>query len=71
MIIAIPLICSIIIIVLLYIAYRNEKKAFNDGVCPRCGHRLKFIYKDDEDMKHFRCPHCGYEVITILFNINW
>lgn len=71
MIVVIPTLCSIIIIISLYIIYRNEKKAFNNGVCPRCNHKLKFIYKDNKDMKHFKCLHCGYEVTAVLFDILW
>lgn len=71
MIVVIPILCSIILLVSLYIAYRNERKAFNGGKCPKCNGKLKYVYKDDEDRKHYRCPHCGYEVVTIIFNENW
>lgn len=71
MVIVIPILCSIVLLVSLYIAYRNERKSFNGGKCPKCNGNLKYVYKDDEDKKYYRCSRCGYEVFTILFDESW
>ena len=69
MIVVIPILCSIILLISFYISNRNKTKPFG-GKCPNCNSNLKYVYTDNEDKKHYRCPHCDYEVFTIVFDEN-
>lgn len=69
MIVIIPILTFIILFIFVYIDYKNKRKPFG-GKCPECNSNLKYVYKDNEDRKHYKCPRCGYEVFTIVFDEN-
>lgn len=59
---------AIIVIIAMFIwAYYEEKKAFNNGTCPYCGHPLKFVTKDSQGGKMYQCPRCRYTVWISYF----
>lgn len=60
---------AIMIIIACFIwAYFEEKKAFNDGKCPRCGRPLMQITEDSQGGKLYKCPKCKYKVWVSYFN---
>lgn len=44
-------------------AYNDEKKRYNNGICPRCGEKLKYFGTDPEDgSRGYECSNkkCDY-----------
>jgi hypothetical protein len=44
-------------------AYNDEKKHYNNGVCPQCGGKLKYFETDPKDgSRGYECPNkkCDY-----------
>lgn len=44
-------------------AYKDEKKHYNNGVCPQCGEKLKYFETDHEDgSRGYECSNkkCDY-----------
>lgn len=59
--------CVIILGAMFLWAYFEEKKAFNKGVCPCCGTKLKFIADNPQVGKLYQCPKCKYKVWIYYF----
>lgn len=70
MIFKINLIITVILLCIIFIGcyrkYREEKKGFNNGVCPHCENKLKYR-GDVNDEQQWRCPGCGYIAYTGWF----
>lgn len=55
---------ALIIILLFFaigipLAYRSEKKSFNNGICPKCGRKLKHIDTDSQGGRLWKCNGIG------------
>ena len=42
------------------LAYKNELKSFNNGVCPNCGTKLRHFDDDSQGGQGWRCDNCSY-----------
>jgi predicted RNA-binding Zn-ribbon protein involved in translation (DUF1610 family) len=40
--------------------YRQEKKDFNNGICPWCGNQLRHFADNKELEQGWICDKCGY-----------
>ena len=40
--------------------YRNEKRSFNDGFCPKCGRKLEHFDSDSQGGNCYCCSKCSY-----------
>ena len=49
-------------------AYFIEKKQFNNGICPKCGNRLRYFDTDSHGGKGFTCDNCHYTVWVSWFD---
>ena len=38
----------------------HEKKGFNNGICPKCGKKLKHFDSDVDGNRGYRCLDCDY-----------
>ena len=38
-----------------------QKKGYNNGICPKCGKKLR-LYRDWTDEEEWHCDNCGYKV---------
>lgn len=47
--------------------YKKEKSNYNNGFCPKCKTPLRFIDRDYNGSKLYKCPKCGYTVWTSYF----
>ena len=62
--------CIILVVVGLFIvigilcAIRNEKKGFNDGICPICGEKLKHFDNDSQGGRGYFCPFIKHRYYT-------
>ena len=63
-------VCIILVVVGLFIgigilcAIRNEKKGFNDGICPICGEKLKHFDNDSQGGRGYCCPSTKHRYYT-------
>lgn len=39
---------------------KQKEKAYNDGICPKCGKRMWTITDEYGNDKEFGCTHCGH-----------
>lgn len=46
--------------VVICVARNSEKKAFNGGICPRCGEKLQYFYTALDGKRGWRCRKCNY-----------
>ena len=46
--------------VVICVARNAEKKAFNGGICPRCGKKLQYFYTALDGKRAWRCRKCNY-----------
>lgn len=49
-------------IFLAYYGYKEEKKNYCGGKCPKCGHTLRCCERDSQGCRHYFCDVCGHEV---------
>ena len=42
------------------LARHFEKKAFNNGICPRCGKKLRYFGSDSQGGRGYCCNDCRY-----------
>lgn len=47
----------------------NEKKAYNNGICTKCGGKLYYFSTDIYGRRGYHCEHCG-KTIWMSFNIS-
>ena len=45
---------------LLIIAIHSERKWFNNGICPKCGTRLKYFDTDSQGGRGYTCEKSNY-----------
>lgn len=38
-----------------------ERKSFNNGVCPKCGHKLRYFDTDSQGGRGYICDRCLYD----------
>lgn len=63
-------VCIILVVVGSFIgigilcAIRNEKKGFNDGICPICGEKLKHFDNDSQGGRGYYCPSTKHRYYT-------
>lgn len=61
---------TIILILILFVivgfrwAYNEEKKHYNNGVCPQCGGKLKYFDTAGDGSRGYKCSNkkCNYSV---------
>ena len=46
---------------LAYYGYKQEKKMYCGGTCPKCGHKLKCVERDSQGCRRYFCDVCGHE----------
>lgn len=46
---------------------RYEKKQYNNGVCPKCGHTLRHFDSCFNGDEGYKCDHCGNTFWTSWF----
>ncbi len=51
------------------IARNNEKKEYNDGICTKCGNKLRLFDKDSQGGRGYRCSKCG-RTIWVSYNVD-
>lgn len=61
MILGIICICLILVlgVVISIITMYKEEKAYNNGICPKCGKKLKSEFTDSQGNVEYKCE-CGY-----------
>lgn len=47
---------------LAYYNYREERKLYGGGTCPKCGRKLKCVERDSQGCRHYFCDVCGHDV---------
>lgn len=55
------IICTIILIGIIcvpIVGYFQEKKEFNNGICPKCGGNLELFDVDSQGGKGYNCNKC-------------
>ena len=50
----------VILFLLPLVAIHDEKKDFNNGICPRCGHKLHLFDTDSQGGRGYCCHKCPY-----------
>ena len=45
-----------------------ESRAYNNGVCPVCGHELRHFTTDSKGPRGYFCKDCGY-VVWVSYSI--
>ena len=56
-----PIICVLTILALGGITgYILEKKAFNNGICPKCGNHMRMFDEDSQGGRGYECNECDY-----------
>ena len=45
-----------------------EKKYFNNGICPKCGHKLYYFDTDSHGGKGYTCNNCNYTTWVTWFD---
>ena len=45
----------------------HEKRQYNNGVCPKCGHALRHFDSCFNGDEGFKCDHCGNSFWTSWF----
>jgi len=51
------------------IARNNEKKEYNDGICPKCGGKFELFDYDSQGGRGYRCSKCG-RIIWVSYNVD-
>lgn len=46
---------------LAYYNYREERKLYGGGTCPKCGRKLKCVERDSQGCRHYFCDVCGHD----------
>lgn len=47
---------------LVYCGYRIEKRAYNGGICPKCGCPLTRVETDSQGCNKYQCVNCDHYV---------
>lgn len=50
----------ILLIVGFVYALYLERRDYNKGYCPNCGHKLKWFDIDSHGSRGYKCNHCNY-----------
>ncbi len=56
-----------IVLLMVPIGLFLEKRYFNDGICPNCGEKLKYLYEDSQGSRGYHCENCHYRT-WVSFN---
>jgi predicted RNA-binding Zn-ribbon protein involved in translation (DUF1610 family) len=64
------LIAVSVYLVLTGIGYYLESKAYNEGVCPDCGGKLRFFDTDSQNGRGYMCEKCYYTTWVSYSNID-
>lgn len=54
------LIAITIILLGCYLGATSEKKSWNNGICPNCGHKLRLFGCDSQGGDGWTCDKCDY-----------
>ena len=71
-IIGILLIGLVLLVLLAFgmnIARNNEKKEYNDGICTKCGNKLRLFDIDSQGGRGYHCSKCG-RFIWVSYNVD-
>lgn len=49
-----------------FLAYINEKRIFNNGICPYCKTKLKYFDTDSQGSRGYICNNCGYNAWIVF-----
>ena len=53
--------CAIVALTFVaWIGIKSETKAFNKGVCKKCGRKLKYFDVDTQGGRGYKCEACDY-----------
>ena len=66
-IICISVVC--IMIVLVMRARHNEKKEYNNGICPKCGGKFELFDYDSQGGRGYCCDKCGHKT-WVSYNVD-
>ena len=66
---SICLIAILLFIVGLLWARLSEKKAYNNGVCTKCGEKLRHFDCDSQGGRGYCCDKCG-RVVWVSYNVD-
>lgn len=58
--ISIYLFFVVLFFIITYYAIHREKKAWNNGICPNCGHELRLFGRDSQGGDGWTCDKCDY-----------
>lgn len=51
------------------ITRNNEKKEYNNGICTKCGNKLRLFDKDSQGGRGYQCEKCG-RIIWVSYNVD-
>lgn len=50
----------LVVVFLVYWAYKQEEADYNNGICPSCHEPLRNFDCDSQGGRGYCCEHCGY-----------
>ena len=50
--------------------YMNEKREYNNGICPECGKKMNLLYIDEDGERSYVCEDCVYAVWISLKKVD-
>ena len=53
------LICALIMCAM--VGYILEYRRYNGGICPKCGHALRYFDTASDGSRGYICDECGYD----------
>lgn len=63
------LLAALITISCMFMAAHFEKKDFNNGICKKCGEKLRFFDYDSQGGRGYCCDKCGH-VVWVSYNVD-
>ena len=60
--------CAVIFI-FMYHKYHAEKRDYNNGICPHCKTKMKFVACDGV-YRHYKCYECNYKTSVSFCDID-
>lgn len=52
--------------IIFFISYVNEKRNFNNGICPHCKTKLKYFTTDSQGSRGYICDNCSYHAWIVF-----
>ena len=67
--ILIGLVLLVLIAFGMIIARNSEKKEYNDGICTKCGNKLRLFDEDSQGGRGYHCDKCG-RFVWVSYNVD-